>query len=171
MEQEFRRVARVAKAHGSEGKVVCVGTDGLPLLVSEGLEVWVVPPTLRGPRHGLVTSVASGPAGALVALSMVRTRSDAESLAGRYLLARADALPEDVWLQDREAVLGLPVRDVALGFVGHVCDVLPGPQNDVWVLEGPYGEVLVPAVPQLLVELGPEGAVFSLPSGLVEGAS
>ncbi|MDJ1121535.1 16S rRNA processing protein RimM [Olsenella sp. YH-ols2217] len=172
MASEYRIIARVAKAHGSRGKVVCQAADGLPLLLRPGLEVWVVPPTLKGPRHGAVASVEEGPRGVLVGLTCCEDRDGAESVAGRFLLARRCDLPEDLVLRDAAEAIGLPVEDVTFGALGEVVDVLEGPVQDVWVVEGPFGEVLVPAVEELLVDVTDEAVVFDLPSGIVpaEGA-
>lgn len=169
MASDYRIIARVAKAHGSNGKVVCQAADGLPLLLRPGLEVWVVPPTLKGPRHGQVTIVEEGERGALVALSCCSTRSDAEDVAGRCLLARRADLPDDLVLRDAAEAVGLPVEDVTLGAIGEVVDVLEGPVQDVWVVEGAFGEVLVPAAEELLVDVTEDAVVFDLPTGLVPG--
>lgn len=167
MTSDYRIIARVAKAHGSYGKVVCTPADGLPLLLRSGLDVWVVPPTLKGPRHGSVTSVEEGERGALVGLSCCSDRSDAEDVAGRYLLAARADLPEDLVLRDAAEAVGLPIEDVTLGPIGSVVEVLEGPVQDVWVVDGPFGEVLVPAVEELLVDIDDERVLFDLPEGLV----
>ena len=45
-----------------------------------------------------------------------------------------------------------------------------GPANDVWVIDGPFGEVLVPVVDEVVVEVPDAGPIIvSVPSGLVDG--
>lgn len=158
----------MAKAHGSSGRVVCSAADGLPFLLEPGQEVWVVPPSLHGPRHGVVQEVQPGERGALVALSCSQGRADAESLAGRFLLVPESQLPEGWQLEDPDWALGVQVRDVALGDLGRVAAVLRGPAQDVWQVEGPFGEVLVPVAEELLESVEGRCATFRLPQGLVE---
>ncbi len=45
-----------------------------------------------------------------------------------------------------------------------------GPANDVWVVDGPFGEVLLPAVESVVVDATGEGPIRVLaPEGLLEG--
>ena len=89
MRDRYRRIARVEKTHGRQGEVVTVPVRGLPSLVREGLTVAVVPPALKGSRwHRVVSCEGDGRSGSLVALSGVSDLTAAESLVGRYLLAR-----------------------------------------------------------------------------------
>ncbi|WP_242622205.1 16S rRNA processing protein RimM [Olsenella sp. Marseille-P4559] len=147
-----------------------VAVHGLPPLVREGLEVFVVPPRLKGPRSHVVASVSDGPRGQLVSLSGVGGIEGADALRGRYLLARECDLPDDVALHDAEALLGREVEDERLGFLGTIGEVMVGPANDVWVIEGPFGEVLVPVVDEVVSEVPDNGPIaVRTPSGLVDG--
>ena len=89
---------------------------------------------------------------------------------GRYLLARESNLPDDVALHDAEALFGREVSDQELGYLGTIAEVMVGPANDVWVIEGPFGEVLVPVVDQVVLALPEKGPIsVHIPSGLVDG--
>lgn len=147
-----------------------VAVHGLPPLVREGLEVFVVPPRLKGPRSYVVTHVSEGAHGQLVSLSGVTGINEADGLRGRYFLAREKDLPDDVALHDAEALFGREVTDECLGFLGTIEEVMVGPANDVWVIEGPFGEVLVPVVEDVVLEVPDTGAIrVCVPSGLVDG--
>lgn len=148
-----------------------VPVHGLPLLVREGLEVFVVPPHLKGPRSFVVAEAESdGRWGQLVSLRGVGTLDAAERLVGRTLLARVADLPDDLALHDAEALSGREVHDVAMGPLGTLDEVMMGPANDVWVVHGPLGEVLVPVTPQVVLEVPAQGAIeVALPAGLLEG--
>ena len=59
------------KTHGKRGEVVTVPVHGLPPMLREGLEVFVVPPALKGPRSLMVREADLGRSGQLVALEGV----------------------------------------------------------------------------------------------------
>ena len=168
MQVQYRCIARVVKTHGRQGEVVTVPVHGLPSLVSEGLEVAVVPPRLKGSRWHRVTSCSSDDrSGTLVSLSGVSTMGDAEELVGRYLLASASGLPEDLPLFDRERLVGREVIDASSGVVSTIAEVMAGPANDVWLLRCELGELLIPVIDEVVREVPEEGRiVVCVPSGL-----
>lgn len=170
MAEAYRSIAHVEKTHGRKGEVVVVPARGLPLLLRVGLRVVVVPPRLKGPREFEVLRCADSSSGQLVSLRDVDTIQEASELVGRTVLARVADLPEDLCLHDAQSLLGRDVRDVRLGEVGSIVEVMRGPANDVWVVEGSYGEVLIPVVPQVVEGVPKDGEPIcvSLPGGLVE---
>lgn len=101
----------------------------------------------------------TGPAkpGLLVSFAEVRTREAAESLRDRYLEAAAGTwLPEGsyYWHQIR----GLAVTTTEGESLGNVVDVFRAGAGEVYVVRGgDRGEVLVPAVRDVVVELDPPG--------------
>ena len=145
-----------------------VPVHGLPSLVREGLVVAVVPPELKGSRwHTVERCVSDARAGSLVTLSGSRSLDDAESLVGRYLLAREDDLPADLALRDVERLVGRRVVDAASGRSGQISEVLTGPANDVWVICDETSEVLVPVVDEVVVSVPEQGdIVVRVPDGL-----
>jgi 16S rRNA processing protein RimM len=146
--------------------------DGLPALLCEGLEVWPVPPALKGPRSRIVERVSGDEGGQLVTLSGVSDLAQAEDLRGKTLLALADDLPDDLCLRDARALVGRPVEDVRAGYIGELTEVLLGSAQDVYVIEGPAGEVLVPAVDAFVRSVEGTGPIVvelsasMLPAGL-----
>lgn len=175
MREKYRSIARVERSHGKKGEVVTVPVHGLPLLVCEGLEVCVVPPELNESRWHRVMSCSDDPSrsGQLVRLSGVATIGQAETLVGKTLLARESDLPENFALLDAERLIGREVHDQTTGGSGVIEEVLRGPANDVWVLEGDRGELLVPVIDEVVGEVSPEGVIeVCVPFGLVwEGGS
>ncbi|WP_417229690.1 ribosome maturation factor RimM [Thermophilibacter sp.] len=168
MRDRYRRIARVEKTHGRQGEVVTVPVRGLPSLVREGLTVAVVPPALKGSRwHRVVSCEGDGRSGSLVALSGVSDLTAAESLVGRYLLVRESDLPDDLALHDAARLVGRTVRDVATGEEGVIEEILSGPANDVWVVRGERGELLLPVIEQVVSDVPDEGAIeVRVPAGL-----
>lgn len=65
--------------------------------------------------------------------------------------------------------MGREVVDEARGVVGTIEDVLETPANDLWSVRGPYGEVLVPVVGDIVMGQDEQGRwLVRLPRGLVE---
>ena len=168
MQDRYRCIARVAKAHGRRGEVVTVPVHGLPPLVFEGLEGALVPPRLKGSRWHQVESCSSdGRSGSLVALSGVDSMGDAEGLVGSYVLARVSDLPGDLPLHDRERLVGRQVVDAFSGVVSTIHEVMCGPANDVWVLRCEMGEMLIPVVDEVVSEVPEDGPItVRVPAGL-----
>ena len=168
MRERYRAIARVEKTHGRKGEVVTVPVHGLPLVLDTGMEVFVVPPSLKGPRSFVVTSCSDGPTGQLISLKGVGDLDTASALVSKTLLVRADDLPDDFDLMDTVSLLGREVTDLTYGPLGTIVQVMQGTAQDVWVIQGEQGETLMPAVAELVVSLGPDGPIeVDLPQGLV----
>jgi 16S rRNA processing protein RimM len=61
--------------------------------------------------------------------------------------------------------------DEKYGELGEVTEVMLGPVQDVLVVEGAYGEVLVPVVDAFVLSVSEDGVISTrVPNGLVEGA-
>ena len=86
------------------------------------------------------------------------------------LISRAElaALPEDehYWFQ----LEGLRVQDRRRGDLGRLEEMFTTAAHDVYVVRGPYGEVMIPAAAGFGLEIDPgEGRlVVDLPGGLLE---
>ena len=147
-----------------------VPVHGLPLMLHEGMRVACVPPLLKRDRwHEVVSVTSGGGTGALVGLSGSSCIADAEELVGCTILANIDDLPEGYEIHDLDALLGRPVCDAVYGDLGEITEILVGQVHDVWVIEGRYGEVLVPAVPEIVEELPAEGDILvRVPVGTVD---
>jgi len=148
---------------------VTVPVHGLPPLLREGMEVALVPPLLKRDRWHVVRSVTSGDGrGQLVSLSGCDGIGMAQELVGLTILAHVGDLPSDYLVHDAEALLGRTVEDEAHGTLGTITEVMVGTANDVWVVEGPYGEVLVPVVDEFVVDCGESGPIHvRVPDGTV----
>lgn len=172
MRERYRAIARVAKAHGKRGEVVAVALHGLPLVLGAGMTVHAVPPALREPRSLRVVACSDSPRGQLLRLEGVDGIEAASRLVGRTLLVSEAELPESFALRDAGRLVGREVSDASLGPLGTIVDVMLGAAHDVWVVEGPLGEVLVPVVDGVVGPPPPEGPIpVTLPAGLVEGGA
>lgn len=89
----------------------------------------------------------SRPSGLVLKLSGVDSREAASGLRGMYLelpSERQRELPAGSYYQHQ--LVGLEVRTEGGEPIGRIIDVLARPANDVWVVQGGRGEVLVPAI-------------------------
>ena len=98
----------------------------------------------------------SGRSGRFVRLKItgVDTRQDAQQLRGAYLQAPEEdlkPLPEGEYY--RFQLIGLAARSVDGRELGRVVEVLSTPENDVYVVKGPDGEVLIPAVDDVVQDI------------------
>ncbi len=160
MRESYRCIARVEKPHGKYGEVVTVPVHGLPAVLSEGMRVCIVPPRLKGDRwHEVESCYEDGRSGQLVAFSGVESIGDAEELRGRYILAAESELPEDIDLHDVDILMGRDVEDVNEGLLGQISEVMVTPANDVWVVDGEGGEVLLPVIEQVVRSVPEEGPI------------
>lgn len=108
----------------------------------------------------------------LITIAGVETREDAEALAGWKICVPRDRLVAlstgRYYVFD---IVGLRVITLDGRDVGVVSDVWNGPANDVYVVEGPYGEILIPATEEIVREIDTGNRImriYPMP-GLVEG--
>ena len=119
----------------------------------------------------------SGPAraGLLVCFDGLPSREAVENLRGRYLEAIPDSpLPADTWYWHQ--IHGLEVRSSAGERLGTVKEVFRAGGGEVYVVDGgPRGELLIPAVRDVVVELSPDegrlivdATALGLPAGAAD---
>jgi 16S rRNA processing protein RimM len=153
--EPFVLLGRVAKTHGLKGEVSVIPAADLPFVLPVGLEVWFVPPP-AAVRTGRVENIRRGPKGPLVKVSGVDDLTAANQLVGSQLLAKAVDLPAE-WNEpvpdDDEDPVGLIVTDAVRGLLGEVIELIVTGANDVWVVDGPLGEVLLPVIDDVVLQV------------------
>lgn len=101
-----------------------------------------------------------------------RDRSEAESLRGTLLFVEeaelGDLEPGGFWIKD---LIGCEVVTVSGHSLGEMVEVLEGQQQDLWRVRTANGDLLVPAVKDIVKEVDLDGAriVIDPPEGLIEG--
>lgn len=170
----FLALGRVIKTHGLNGEVSVEPYSGIDLGLLTGVEVWFVPPP-ASVRSATVNGVRPGPKGPLLSLSTVCDIDAAKALTGTEMMARADDVPEDAIVETEEPVelLGLVVTDTVHGLLGEITEVIVTGANDVWVVQGPLGEVLLPVIDDVVLEVDVDANTASvrLLPGLLPGES
>ena len=160
MRTAYKNIARVVRPHGTKGEVLVAPLRGLPLLLTESMRVHLTPPALKRERISTVESVSVAPEGARVRFSCAHDLDEAEDIVGCYVLASCDDFELDRLDAAVADLLGRPVVDERFGDLGVIAEVMETPANDVWVLDGsPHGEVLVPVIDDVIVDLPDEGII------------
>lgn len=148
----FVRLGRIVKTHGLNGEVAVAMATGLPVYIPTGVTVWFVPPP-ASVRSAAVAGTRPGPKGPLVTFSGVDGIDAARALCGTDMLANAADLPAQ-WTAPQQAEFaadGMTVVDAARGLLGTVQETIETGANEVWVVEGPYGEVLIPVIDDVVI--------------------
>ena len=158
-------VAQVLAPHGVRGELKCRLVTDFPERFQKGVRVLVgEPPT---PRR-VVAARVSGKT-VYLRLSGVPTRDAAEPLRGSdVLVTREDAVPLPPGQYFWSDVIGLRAEDRSGQDLGQVTEILATGANDVYVVQGPAGEVLVPAIKDVVLAIEPARGriVVDLPPGL-----
>ncbi|MCC7353789.1 MAG: 16S rRNA processing protein RimM [Anaerolineae bacterium] len=103
-------------------------------------------------------------------LAGIETRNAAESLSGQWLhIPATQAMPlgeGEYFIHD---VLGAAVWTPAGEELGTITEVMTGLANDVWVVRGGQGEILIPAIRDVVqeVNLDTRHITVVLPPGLI----
>ncbi len=99
----------------------------------------------------------------LIKLQGIDTRWDAGYLRGELLetpIEEAAALPEGAYYQHQ--VIGLAVRTTDGRDLGTLSDIIETGSNDVYVVRGPEGERLIPAIPDIVQDVNMEIGVITV---------
>lgn len=167
----WANIAQVTRTQGTRGEVAVVPIADLPPLVVPGLRVTLTPPSLRGVRTTTVVATRPAPHGLYVRFEDVDTIDEAHELVGKLLLARKSDLDIDLADASFACARHREVVDRAHGPLGRITDVIESAAHDIWVVSGPYGEVMIPVVPEIVVDVPDDEASpirVEVPDGLVE---
>ena len=159
MSNRYLNIARVVRPHGRQGEVIVQAVRGLPFCIEPGLTVALTPPALERDRFCTVESVADDPQGGRVKFSGIDSIDAAETIRDCYVLALRDDIELGALDAPWAELIGRELIDERYGNLGAIVAVLETPANDVWQVEGPYGEVLIPVIEQVVSEIPPLGAV------------
>jgi len=107
----------------------------------------------------------------ILKLASVDSIDAVEKLRGRFLeipQSRLRPLPEDHYYQFQ--LMGLEVWTTEGERLGQIADILPSPSNDVYVVRGDQGELLIPAIEDVVksVELEKGRVIVQLIEGLLQ---
>lgn len=167
--QEFR-AGEITSSHGLRGEVrirperscgraLC---DASQYMLRTGAQTFTAVDVRHAAMHKQMV---------LASLAGYNSIDSVEDFIGAEVWIDPDTLPEVAdgdyyWHQ----LQGLKVVDREVGDVGNVEDLLSTPGHDIYVVDGPHGEVMIPAVGAMIqeVDLSAGTMYVSLPQGLVE---
>jgi 16S rRNA processing protein RimM len=146
-EPDFLIVGRVLRAWGIRGDLKIQPMTDRPADLARLTQVYVGAPTHTSvpPRRYEVQSFRPYQGSWLLHLVEVSTRTQAEALHGQPILIERvqRQLEADEYLADQ--IIGLKVVTLAGETLGTVVEIIATGANDVYVVHGDRGEVLLPA--------------------------
>lgn len=167
---ELLLVGRVARAHGNKGQVIVNPETDFPgERFARGNRLVVDHGGQQVERR--IASVRFQQGRPIIALDGVETMNDAEALAGAELKMPAEALaPLPGGTYYRHDLVGCEVRTKDGQVVGNVTDVEGPIERSRLVVARKGGELLVPMVETICVEVDPQGKriVIDPPEGLLD---
>jgi 16S rRNA processing protein RimM len=155
-------VGRVVSAHGVHGDLKVESLTDFPERFRAGSRLWLegVPRTVeRSRQQGKML---------VVKLEEIDSRTQAEALRGEQLMVpQAQAIEQEsvYYLHD---IIGLEVVEASGNALGEVVDVLATGANDVYVVQGMTGQMLLPALDDVIkhVDLAARRILVDVPEGL-----
>ena len=165
---ELILVGRVARAHGNKGQVIVnPDTDFPDDRFVAGATLLVGP--AGTPRR--ITSARFHQGRPVIGLEGIETMDDADRLAEAELKVPASTLaplPEKTYY--RHELVGCEVQDTEGRLIGEVAAVEGSIEMSRLVINAPHGEVLIPLVDEICVEVAPAERRIRIkaPDGLIE---
>lgn len=150
-EPRFMTIGRVIKPHGVRGEVRVLPLTDLPKRFEWLESVFVGNET---PRKIDVEGVRFHQDYILLKLAGVSTRDDADALRDHLLqVLEEDAIPLEAGEYFLYQAIGLEVLTVDGEYIGRVREILETGANNVFVIDGAAGEVLIPDIPDVIREV------------------
>ncbi len=168
----FLLLGRVLRPHGVRGEVRIEVLTAYPERIVPGRRVFVGPDPqdpLSATAH-TVTRSRTHQKLLILQFEGITDRTAAEALRGQFVMV---TLENAVPLEEGEfylfQLIGLAVYTDEGEHLGRITDVIETGANDVYVVHGPRGEVLLPAIDECILELDIEGGkvVVHLLEGLL----
>jgi 16S rRNA processing protein RimM len=150
MEKNLFPIARVVKPHGIKGKmkVEYFGED--PRHFSLYREVFIIGEKGRPEPYEILEALPQPPR-LILRLKGIEKVEEAEPLIGKEILIKKEVLPE---LGEQEYywvdILGMKVETEEGKRIGKVKEIFNTGANDVYVVEGKRGEILLPAIEEVI---------------------
>jgi 16S rRNA processing protein RimM len=165
-------VGKIVGAHGVRGELKVTPQTDNPERFRAGAELFMeseeglLPVKLLSarPHKGML----------LVKLASVSDRTAAESLQWRKLLIQeSEAMPLGEHENYAHDLIGLRVESVTGEALGELIEILYTPANDVYIVSGPDGQFLLPALRSVVLRVDLEAGkmIVKIPDGLRDSIS
>ena len=164
-------VGRILGAHGRDGGLRVKVASDVPGRFGEGNSLLAAKDgtVSEGQTYQISSSKTTGKGELILMFRGLRDRRQAQQLAGLWLWVPRSEVPS---AQEGEyfhyQLIGLKVRTVDGEDLGELAEILETGSNDVYVVAGGDGEILVPALSRVVLEIDIAGGlmVVDLPEGL-----
>jgi len=147
---DYLAVGRVIGPHGVRGEIKVKQLTDFPERFALGALLFVE----GEPFQREVVAVRPHKGVMLIKLSGIGDRNAVEILRGKYLfVAREDAMPleEDEYYEDE--LVGLAVETLEGELLGELVELMWTAANEVYIVNGPRGEILLPAIADVVQEV------------------
>jgi 16S rRNA processing protein RimM len=164
---DFLAIGQITGPHGIYGELKVAALTDYPERFRPGAKLFLGDIGSAVPIE--ILSVRPHKGRFLVTLDNVSDRNAAEAVRGKFLLIpEADAMPlaeHENYVHD---LVGLAVETTEGEVLGQLAEVLFTGANDVYVVRGNAGEILVPALSSVIHQIDLAGGkmLVSLPEGL-----
>ena len=151
-------VGIVLGPHGVNGELRVRVLSDVPHRFDPGNLIW-----LHDTERVIVSSSPAGRDTVLLELEGIDSPSAAREFIGLELTARTDSsppLPEGEYFHYQ--LLGLRVRTEEGEFLGQISEIIATGSNDVYVVSGPSGDILIPALAQVILQVDPDGGAMTV---------
>ena len=155
--EAYLAVGRIIAPHGVRGEVKVRLMTDFPERFTPGAHLFIEGEA----RQRQVVSVRPHKGVLLIKFSEMNDRNVVESLRGKHLfIPRDEAMPlaEDEYYEDE--LLGLQVETMAGEHLGELVEVMWTAANEVYVVQGQQGELLLPAIADVVQEIDLEQGVM-----------
>ena len=132
---QLLEIGRIGKPHGLRGELIVALTSNVDERIKTGTEIY-----LKSKKKYVITSSKPYKKHFLVSLSGIKSRTEAENLAGELLFAKPLEDAKIKWAHD---LIGNSVIDNEGNSRGLIVEILANPASDLLVLED---ETLIPVV-------------------------
>jgi 16S rRNA processing protein RimM len=155
--KDLMTIGEITKTHGLGGEVIARFYISLEKFELDSDQL-----TLSGQEQGRKTAVIERirphKGNYILMLDIAGTVEEAELLRGmEILIDKKDLKPTEEDIYFVSDIIGLEVIDDQGRSIGSVTDVWFLPSNDVYVVEGGMGEVLIPAVEDYVIDIDIRG--------------
>ena len=161
----FLLLGQVQRPHGVRGELRIEIMTAYPDRIVPGMEVYMGtdPQDTNSAVIYKITNVRSHQHLLILRLEGVDDRESADLLRKHYVMVTLeDAVPLEEGEYYLYQVIGLRVRTEDGEDLGQVAEVIETGANDVYVINGPRGEILLPAIDECVREVDIEGGSITV---------
>jgi 16S rRNA processing protein RimM len=167
---ELIAIGRIIGVFGIHGEMKIIPMTYSTDRFTKGMTVWIGSDDTTDHRRKIAKVRTQG-TGIVIHCEGIETRNDAERCVGNYLFIDKDhriTLPPRTWFISD--IIGMTVTDDKGTPIGSITDVLQLPAHHVYVLRQGEREILIPAIPSVILSVDIERRlmVIHVLDGLLE---